>query len=135
MKHFLLLAGLFVFLISCQKIKEQIGQDMIVRAITDGVWRITSYTQGGVDRTADFAAYRFQFRTNYTVDAIHNGATETTGTWQPDVPTKVVTISFPNVPPLLPLLNGAWQITRNSWTFVEAAQTVNGEVVTLRIDK
>lgn len=135
MKRFLLLTGIWLLFFSCQKIKDKVGEDLIVRAITDGVWRITKYTKGGVDLTADYTDYRFQFRTDYTVEAINNGSTETRGNWQPDVATKIVSITFDNTLPLLMRLSGAWQITRNSWTFVEASQTVNGEVLTLRIDK
>jgi hypothetical protein len=135
MKRFLLLAGFAVFLLGCQKIKEQIQEDLIVRAITDGEWRITNYTKGGTDMTADYTAYRFQFFMSYTVDAINNGTIEKKGTWQADVPARTVGVSFTNTSPLLLQLNGNWRITRNSWTFVEATQMVNGETLTLRIDK
>lgn len=135
MKNFLLLALFSICLLSCRKIKEQIQEDLIIKAITDGVWRITKYNKGGTDMTADFASYRFQFYMNYTVEAINSGTIETRGTWQPNVPTRIVTITFSNAPPLLNLLNGPWQITRNSLTFAEATQTINGEVLTLRIDK
>ena len=135
MKRIFLLAGVVVFLVGCQKLKEQIQEDLIIRAITDGVWRITSLTKGGTDQTADYTNYRFQFYMSYTLDAINNGTVEKKGNWQADVPARTVSISFANTSPLLMLLNGSWQITRNSWTFVEATQTVNGEIMTLRIDK
>lgn len=136
MKRFLLLASFSVFLFSCRKIKDQIQEDLIVKAITDGVWRITNYTKGGINMTSEFAAYRFQFYMNSTVDAINNGTFETKGTWQADVTAKTVTANFTTTSSSqLMLLNGAWKITRNSWTFVEANQTINGEVFTLRIDK
>lgn len=135
MKCFLLLASFAVFSLSCQKTKERLQEEMIIKAITDGVWRITRYTKGGTDMTADYTDYRFQFYMNYTVDAINNGTTETKGTWQADVPTKVVAVAFTSASDLLVRLNGNWLITRNNWTFVEATQTVNGEVLTLRIDK
>ena len=31
--------------------------------------------------TSDFSAYKFQYYSNYTVDAIKNGVVEKTGTW------------------------------------------------------
>ncbi len=134
MKKLLLLTVLMAAL-GCEKAKEQLQQDLIVKAITDGVWRVTNFNKAGTDRTADFAAYRFQFHTNLTVDAISNGATEKTGTWQADPNAKTVASSFTNASAPLMLLNGTWQVTKNSWTFVEASQTVNGEMLMLRIDK
>lgn len=135
MKHMLLLASFAAFLFSCQKIKDQIQEDLIVKAITDGVWRVTNYTKGGSNLTADFAAYRFQFYMNSTVEAITNGTIDKKGTWQADVNARTVTANFTNTTSPLLLLNGTWKITRNSWTFVEATQTVNGEIANLRIDK
>lgn len=131
----LLFLTVLTLLLGCEKAKEQLQQDLIVKAITDGVWRVTSFTKAGTDKTADFSAYRFQFHTNLTVDALNNGMTEKTGTWQADPNAKTVASSFTNASAPLMLLNGTWQVTKNSWTFVEANQTVNGEVLTLRIDK
>jgi hypothetical protein len=131
----LLLFTLLIGIFSCQKAKDQIQKDLIVKAITDGVWRVTSFVKAGADKTAEFAPYTFQFHTNLTVDAINNGSTEKTGTWQADPNAKTVAASFTNASTQLMMLNGTWQITKNSWTFVEATQTVNGEVLKLRIDK
>lgn len=135
MKRIFLLTGFVVFLWGCQKVKEQVQEDLIVRAITDGVWRVTNYEKGGNNLTADFAAYRYQFNMDFSVDAINNGTLEKKGTWQADVNARTVTANFTNASPQLMLLNGTWQITRNSWTFVEATQTINGEIRLLRIDK
>jgi hypothetical protein len=131
----LLILTLLIGAFGCQKAKEQLQQDLIVKAITDGVWRVTKFTKAGVDRTSEFAPYTFQFHTNWTVDAINNGATEKTGTWQADPTAKTVVSSFTNASTQLMLLNGTWQVTKNSWTYVEATQTVNSELLTLRIDK
>lgn len=135
MKHIILLVSFAIFLFSCRKLKDKIQEDLIVKAITDGVWRVTNYTKGGTNLTADFASYRFQFYMNSTVDAINNGTIDKKGTWQADVNARTVTANFTNTTLPLLLLNGTWKITRNNWTFVEATQTVNGEVANLRIDK
>ena len=135
MKHLILLAGFSVLLFSCRKIKEQIQEDLIIKAITDGVWRVTKYTKDGTNLTTDFAPYRFQFYMSYTVDAINNGAVEKKGTWQADVNARTVTANFAGASSRLAMLNGIWKVTKNSWTFVEATQTVNGETINLRIDK
>ena len=124
----LLLAG-------CQKLKENIQEDMVIKAMTDGQWRVSSFFKASENKTADFSSYRFQFHSNKTVEAINNGNKEKTGTWDADPNTRTITSSFANATNVLMLLNGTWRITNNSWTFVEASQTVNGELYKLRLDK
>lgn len=125
----------FVVLTGCAKTAEQIVENQIVKAMTDGQWHLTKFTKGGTDITTDFALYLFQFRKNNTVDAIKNGSVEKTGTWQADANARTISSSFENAATPLSLLNGTWKITNNSWTFVEASQTVNGEAMTLRLEK
>lgn len=134
MKLFLSLFSLLL-LAGCQKTKEKIQEDIVIKAMTDGQWRITSFTRAGVDKTAEYAAYLFQFRANNTVEAINNGTTEKTGTWQADAIARTISSAFANAADPLMRLNGTWKITNNGWTFVEANQTVNAEVLTLRLDK
>jgi lipopolysaccharide export LptBFGC system permease protein LptF len=131
-----LIAFFCLFLLAgCEKLKENIQEDMVIKAMTDGQWRVTSFTKGTENKTADFSPYLFQFRSNKTVEAINNGNKENTGTWEADPNNRTITSNFSNANVVVMLLNGTWQITNNSWTFVEASQTVNGEVLRLRIDK
>lgn len=125
---------LTIFLMGCKK-KEEILQDLVIQAITTGVWKMTSFQEGGVDRTADFAAYRFKFNSNSTVDAIKNGSIEKSGTWNGSASTMRITAEFMNATQPLIGINGTWTITRNSWTYVEANQTQNNILKTLRLDK
>jgi hypothetical protein len=125
---------LFV-LFGCKKTIQKQEENAIVKAMTDGQWVITSFTSNSTDITSDFAGYKFQYFSNFTVSAIKNGSIEETGTWQGDINTMSILANFPNaVNPLL-LLNGTWQITNSSWTYVEASMTVGTEVRTLRLDK
>ncbi|MBM3432530.1 MAG: hypothetical protein FJX92_05965 [Bacteroidetes bacterium] len=41
--------------------------------MTTGYWKMTYFQEGGVDRTADFSAYRFKYNTDYSVNAVKNG--------------------------------------------------------------
>src|SRR5580765_6050585 len=60
-----------VFLFSgCKKSIENAKQDLVIKAMTDGQWSVTSFTQNGTDITADFTGYKFQYYGNKTVDAI-----------------------------------------------------------------
>lgn len=107
----------------------------MIKAMTDGQWRLTKFTQAGEDKTASYVPYRFQFYSNNAVDALYNGTVEKKGTWSADAAAQTMTASFANAGSLLAMLNGTWKITNNSWTFVEATQTVNNEVLTLRLEK
>ena len=124
---------LLFFFFSCSK--EQIAKNAVMNAMTSGQWKVVSFKNGSTDVTADFSAYTFQFKENYTVDALHNATVEKTGTWTADANAKTITSTFTNAAHPIILLNGTWQITDNSWTFVEASQTVNGTLRTLRLEK
>lgn len=47
---------------------------------TSGTWRVTLFSERGVDETTDFAGYSFTFSSNGTVTAV-NGANSKSGTW------------------------------------------------------
>ena len=128
----IILLGLF----GCKKQIEQIQNDLVIQAMTTGQWKMVSFINGSTNITSDFAPYSFQFKTDFTVDAINNSSVETSGTWGADADAKTITSNFSsqaNHP--LPFLNGTWKITKNSWTFVEANLTVNGTLRTLRLEK
>ena len=128
-----------IFLIvvaGCSKEKKQeIAENLILKAMTDGQWKVTNYTKGGTNITTDFTPYKFQFKTNLTVEAINNGTVEKTGSWSADPNTQSITSNFAGVVEPLALLNGTWTITQTTWTSVKATQTVGGEVRNLQLDK
>jgi len=119
----------------CKKAVEKKAEDAILKAMTDGQWVITSFTSNGDDITTDFASYRFQYFSDYTVNAIKSGVVEKTGVWQGDANTMTITANFSNSINPLQLLNGTWHITNTSWTYVIANMTVGSEARTLRLDK
>ena len=128
----IILLGLF----GCKKQIEQIQTNLVIQAMTTGQWKMVSFINGSTDVTNDFSPYTFQFKTDFTVDAINNSTVETSGTWGADADAKTITSNFsPQANNPLPLLNGTWKITKNSWTYVEANLTVNGILRTLRLEK
>ena len=135
MKNVFVLLLLAFSFTNCKKMIESVQEDLVVKAMTDGQWRVTAFKQNSNDVTGNFSAYLFQFRSNKTVEAIANGTVETKGTWEANAGDKTIASSFNTGNTTLQLLNGTWNITKNSWTYVEATQTVNGEVRTLRLDK
>ena len=135
MKKILFLStALFLFL-SCKKAAENILQDAVISAMTDGQWAITSFTDNGNDSTSSFSGYRFQYYSNKTVDAIKNGTLVQTGSWDGSATSMTTWANFPQATSPLNLINGTWHIDNNSWTFVVASQTNGSETKSMRLDK
>jgi hypothetical protein len=133
MKKFYVVIVLFL-LTSCVKKKQE---DIVINAMVQGQWKVTKFIKATDDVTSDFTNYKFQFRTNFTVDAINinNGIVEKTGSWNADATTQTISSNFTNAINPVVLLNGTWHITNNSWTWVEATQIINGESWNLRLEK
>jgi hypothetical protein len=135
-RNFLAITALFVCLSSCKKTIENIQEDLVIKAMTDGKWGVTNFARNGVDITGDFAGYEFKYYDNpKKVDAIKNGNVEMTGTWNGDASTMTTWASFPGASHPLSLINGSWHIDRSGWTYVEATQTDGSETKTMRLDK
>lgn len=120
---------------SCKKTIEQIQEDLVIKAMTDGQWKITNFLYNGNNITSDFDTYRFKYYSNKTVDAINNGTVEKTGNWDGNSSNMTTWANFTGAVHPLVLINGNWQITRNSWTYVEASQTVGSDTKIMRLDK
>ena len=135
MKRLIPLFLIMILLGSCDKAVEKIGEDLVIKAMTDGQWKVTKFTQNSTDITASFSGYKFQYYSNKTVDAILNGTTERTGVWDGNASTMTTSANFAGAPNPISLINGTWNITDSGWTYVEATQTNGSEVKTLRLDK
>lgn len=125
----------FLTTVGCKKTVDKIKENAVISAMTDGQWIITNFKKDGVVITSDFTGYKFQYYSNRTVDAIKNGVVEKTGTWDGDATTMTITANFSNSVPPLSLLNGAWHVDNNSWTFVVASQNTSTETKSLRLEK
>ena len=136
MKTFLpLLLLILIFFTGCKKTIEKLQEDAIIKAMTDGQWKITSFTLNGTDLTSSFSTYKFQYYSNKTVDAINNGSVEKTGTWDGDAATMTTSAKFIGVAAPLSHVNGDWHIDNSSWTYVVASQVVGAETKVMRLDK
>jgi hypothetical protein len=133
MRFFICLILVFFSAASCKKQVAEKKEDLLLQLIVSTEWVVTKYTQGTADVTSYFSPYSFQFKDDFTVNAIKYGAVETTGTWNGSIDTKTVTSNFPNPNPILLLLNGTWLITDSGFDYVESTQTVNGEHRFLRL--
>lgn len=126
---------LIVTLAGCKKAVENVQEDLVIKAMTDGQWKVTTFTRNGTTITSDFATYKFQYYKNKTVDAINNGNVEKTGNWDADAATFTTSANFISPAYPLTLINGSWHIDRNGWTYVEATQANGLETKTMRLDK
>ena len=131
----LIFAFLLVAVSSCKKSIEEKQEDLVIKAMTDGHWVITNFVLNGSNITSDFAPYKFKYYSNKTVDAINNGTVERTGQWDGNASNNTTWANFPGAPYPLNLINGTWQIDRNSWTYVEASQTNGTDTKIMRLDK
>jgi hypothetical protein len=131
----IIFAFIILWLPACKKALQQVEGNVVTQAIVTGRWKISNYIKKDTNLTSEFTAYELQFKDNNTVDVYKNGTIDKTGAWEPNVTTMTINSNFTNAVYPYTLLNGLWHITKNSWTYVEATQTVNGEVLILRIDK
>ena len=117
----------------CKKTIENIQEDLVTKAMTDGQWVITKFIYNGTTITADFNGYHFKYYDNpKKVDAVKNGTTEKTGDWGGNSADMTTWANFTGATYPLNLINGTWNITRNSWTYVEATQNSGSETKTMR---
>ena len=103
--------------------------------MVDGQWIITQFAEDGLSRQPEFAPYRFQYHRDMTVDAIQNGMVEFTGDWNGDVGSKTTWADFGAVAEPISLLNGTWQITNNTLTYVLLTQKDGASQKSMRLEK
>ena len=122
MKNFSKLV-LFSFLmfsfISCKKKIEEKKKDLVMDAMTNGVWYVEQYLEGTNNISGDFAGYIFKFNTDGTVTGDKAGSIAN-GTWSGDAVNYSITSNFTGAPDPVVKLNGVWKITDSYWDYVEA---------------
>lgn len=120
---------------SIDKLPEEEQLDLVVLAMTSGVWEMTWFKEDGVG-IPDFNGYEFKYYSNYTVDAKSGAGDIKQGTWSGNATAMTTSATFPsNVGNPLLKINGTWKILRNGWTFVEAEQVVGSLTKTMRLQK
>jgi len=135
MRFIFCLAVALVSFSGCKKKVESVKEDLLLKLIVEGQWFVKKYDKGSNEITSAFSAYSFQFKKNFTVDAINYGTVENTGTWNGSIDTKTITSNFQNPSPTLALLNGTWLVTDSGLDYVKATQSINGESCLLLLQK
>jgi len=65
---------------SCKKEDNSNSAPSVSSIVTQGNWRVTLYSENGVNETSKFSNYSFTFNSNGTVSAVSSGST-VSGTW------------------------------------------------------
>lgn len=119
---------------ACKKKVEQVQEDLVILAMTNGKWKISWFKENNVG-ISDFDGYEFQYYSDYTVDATKDNITKR-GNWGGNASAMTTSADFPASAgnPLLKI-NGTWKILRNSWIYVEAEQVIGSLTKTMRLDK
>ncbi|MBP6687510.1 MAG: hypothetical protein KA160_06595 [Lacibacter sp.] len=140
MKQLLILSISILLLAGCKKAikrtQEQIAETLIVKAMTDGRWLVSKYEDDVTNYKPEFDGYEFQFKTDRTVDAIKNAATEASGTWNEDKVNIAITADYPTTASTtVQRLDGVWKLKDSNWSWVKAEQIINGKLVKLELTK
>ncbi len=121
--------------------KKDIESNFILNLMTNGEWKVKSFTQGATDKTAEFADYKFRFQKTNKLDAISvsSGTTFSTADWTADGVARTIYANFPsNANSTLLQINGTWKITDSdiAGTYVVGNMTAsNGEIKNVRLEK
>lgn len=113
---------------SCKKVQEQVAQDYLMTIMTTGYWKMNNYTENGIDITTQWDGYLFKFNTDYSVNAMKNSATFSTGSWYGSITDTTFSANFPaSANDTLRKLNGNWKWNDSSPTYVKATHKVRND--------
>lgn len=135
-KPFNLIVFLMVLLTvaSCKKTVENQQKNIIIEAMTTGVWFVYQYTEAGTDVTAGFSGYEFKFDQNGTVTGTL-ATSSTPGTWSANISNYSITSQFPSAGDPLQKLNGTWIIKDSYLDFVKAEMVTPSGTNQLQLQK
>lgn len=118
----LIMLSLLTGMASCKKAIEKKQEDMLMQAITDGIWYVEKYLEDASNISSNFAGYEFKFKDDGTVTGTRDGIVSN-GNWVGNVSNYSITADFPIASDTLQKLNGVWIITDSYWDYVEADKT------------
>jgi hypothetical protein len=136
MKKYLLLIFVATLFISgsCKRAIEKKKEDLIMKAITDGVWIVEQYFEGANNITSEFLNYDFRFYENWSVTGTKGTVTDT-GTWSGNTSNYSITSQFPTANDPVKKLNGVWKIKDSYWDYVKAEMTTGSGINVLYLRK
>lgn len=123
-----------IFIAHCQKAKETLARNYVIKVMTEGRWIVNKFTINDIDSTASFSPYEFQFVGNGTVYAI-TASGETPGTWEGNAQNLTITSNFPSSNSTLRLVSDTFKIINNTPSLVEARPVNANKNVYLKLVK
>lgn len=120
---------------SCEKVVEQIQENVAYEIITNGRWGISRFDEGSTSLLSEYAPYDFQFYKGGVVIAYFNGNPDLNGTWLGKQETLAIESNFPGAVNPLKRLNGTWIISEASPNSVKSTRKEGSEVYTLWLKK
>ena len=113
---------------SCQKVKEQTAQDIVLAIMTNGEWIMHQYIENGTDITSQWNGISFKYFSDYSVNAIKSGSVISTGTWGYNTSDTTFNANFPSTTnDTLLKINGSWRWKDSSPTYVKANHKVRND--------
>lgn len=109
---------------SCKKTIQEQQQSIVMKAITDGKWKVEYYMDGTTDISAQFTGFQFKFYEDGTVIGT-DGTITNVGTWSGNVSNYSITSFFQSANPPVFKLNGIWKLTDSYWDYVEAEMSTD----------
>ncbi len=138
-QQFLIVIMLVLFFssISCKKMIDDIKEQTITNAITNGSWYVSKYEEGGSNMTSSFSGWDAIFLDNGTFTISKTGQPTAVGTWVGNISDWTFTITFTSTPTSpLEKLGGVWTVTRavsdNKGSY---SKTIGGVVYNLEMTK
>jgi hypothetical protein len=125
MARFITILLFCVFTISCKKTIERKQEQIVMDAITKGLWIVDLYSEDGAVMTGDYAGYEFKFNDNETLTALKSGSS-VSGTWKPNISQYTITTNFPGATVPLDKLSSVWKLTDSDWDYVKSESSVTG---------
>lgn len=119
---------------SCKKAVENQQKNIILEAMTTGVWYVYQYTEAGTDLTAGFSGYDFKFEQNGIVTGT-KAMVSTAGTWSANITNYSISSQFPSAGDPLQKLNGTWIIKDSYLDFVKAEMATPAGINQLQLQK
>lgn len=116
----ILLFSSVIVLSSCSKADDNPGDASaeVATSLKSGTWRISSYSDNGTDKTANYSSFIFTFDANGAISAA-NGLLTAVGTWktQKDNGKHELDLAFTS-PPFFEEIEEDWEIVSQNPTQV-----------------
>jgi hypothetical protein len=121
-------------LVSCKKTVEEKARDLLMEAITDGIWSVTGYMQDTTEIGHEFQGYDFIFYTDQSM-VVAKGSDTLTGTWKGDIYARSIKSECNSADDPVKKINGEWIIKESNWHYVKAEMKTATGMNTLEMKK